>query len=99
MLIIVIAIFFTLVIIINSYKRIDGGEVSSGDVIKAFIPAVIAVACLLLRSSYFALPEVGMVSSEYLNYRKILLWVFLALMGYVFRAVIYGSVFAYRRGH
>lgn len=97
MLIIVIAIFFTLSIIIKSYKRIDGGEVRSGDVIKAFIPAAIAVSCLLLRTTYFALPEEGMVSSEYLNYRKILLWGFLALMGYIFRVVIYGSVYAYRK--
>mgnify|MGYP003624423964 CR=1 FL=1 len=96
MFIIVIAIFFTLSIIINSCKRIDEGEVSSGDVIKAFIPAAIAISCLLLRTGYFALPEEGMVSSEYLNYRKILLWGFLGLMGYIFRAVIYGSVYAYR---
>lgn len=97
MFIIVIAIFFTLSIIINSYKRIDTGEVSSRDVVKASIPAAIAIICLLLRTSYFALPDEGMVSSEYLNYRKILLWSFLGLMGYIFRSVIYGSVFAYRK--
>ncbi len=97
MLIILIAIFFALAIIVRSYTTIDAGEVSAKDVIKALIPAAIAIICLSLRVSYFALPEGGMVSSEYLTYRSILLWVFLALMGYVVRATIYGSVFLYRR--
>jgi len=96
MLIIVIAIFVSLAIVINSYKHIDGGDVSCSDVFKALIPALIAIFCLVLRSTYFALPEEAMVSTEYLNYRKLLLWVFLGLMGYVIRVGIYGSVFFYR---
>lgn len=96
MLIIVIAIFVSLIIIINSYKHIDSSDVSRSDVLKALIPALFALSCLALRSAYFALPEEAMVSTEYLNYRKILLWGFLGLMGYVIRAGIYGSVYLYR---
>ncbi|MBT6328684.1 MAG: hypothetical protein HOJ34_02780 [Kordiimonadaceae bacterium] len=97
MIIIVIAIFFTLGVIVNSYKHIDQGEVSRSVLMKALIPAAIAVICLSLRVSYFALPEEAMVSTEYLNYRKALLGVFLALMGYILRSAIYGSVYIYRK--
>jgi hypothetical protein len=97
MIIIVIAIFFGLGVIVNSYKHIDHGEVSSSDLIKALIPALIAISCLSLKVSYFALPEQAMVSTEYLNYRKVLLWVFLALMGYIMRAAIYSLVYFYRK--
>lgn len=97
MLIIVIAIFVSLIITINSYKLIDSGDVSRQDVLKALFPALIALSCLLLRSTYFALPEETMVSTEYLNYRKLLLWGVLGLMGYVIRAGIYGSVYFYRQ--
>ena len=97
MILIVIAIFFALGVIVNSYKRIDHGDVVRVDIIKALIPALIAIICLSLRVSYFALPEEAMVSIEYLNYRKFLLWVFVALMGYIVRLAIYGSVYYYRK--
>ncbi|MBT6467595.1 MAG: hypothetical protein HOK50_08060 [Kordiimonadaceae bacterium] len=96
MLIIIIAIFITLSIIIKSYKRIDDVNVTSSDVIKATFLATIAISFLVLRNLYFALPEEGMVTNEYLNYRKILLWGFIALMGYIFRAIIYSLVYFYR---
>jgi uncharacterized BrkB/YihY/UPF0761 family membrane protein len=96
MLIIIIAIFITLSIIIKSYKRIDDAKVTSSEVIKAALIATIAISFLLLRTFYFALPEEGMVTNEYLNYRKVLLWGFIALMGYVFRAIIYSLVYFYR---
>lgn len=97
MTLIVIAIFFALAVIVRSYKHIDHGEVSRSDLIKALIPAVIAIICLSLRISYFALPDEAMVSQEYLNYRKYLLLVFLILMGYILRAAIYSSVYFYRK--
>ncbi|MBL4601148.1 MAG: hypothetical protein JKY84_00230 [Emcibacteraceae bacterium] len=96
MFIIVVAIFFTLTVIVNSYKHIDAGEITTPDLVKAVAPAVIAIICLSLRVGYFALPDEGMVSAEYLNYRNMLLWGFLGLMGYIVRAAIYGSVYAYR---
>jgi len=96
MLIIIIAIFFTLAVIVNSYRHVDGGEICVSDLIKAALPAFIAIGCLLLRTGYFALPEEALVSTEYLTSRKFLLWGFLAFMGYIVRMVIYGSVFAYR---
>lgn len=97
MFLIFVFIFFTLSIIIKSYKHIDHKEVLYADVVKAAIPALIGMSCLIIRMTYFALPEEGMVSLEYLSYRRSLLWVFLALMGYIVRAIIFGSVFLYRR--
>ena len=96
MLIIVVAIFFTLTVIVNSYKHIDAGDITTSDLVKAIVPAMIAIICLSLRVGYFALPDEGMVSPEYLNYRNILLWGFLGLMGYIVRAAIYSSVYVYR---
>jgi len=66
-------------------------------VIKASGFAIIALVCLSLRTWYFALPDQGMVSGEYLGYRKYLLWGFLFFMGYIARAIIYGSVFVFRK--
>lgn len=99
MLIIIFSIFFALSILVRSYTHIDNHDVSKSDLIKASIPALLALLCLTLRESYFALPEGAMAGVEYLNYRKILLWVFLLCMGYLLRAVIYGSVFLYRGRH
>ena len=96
MLIIIIAIFFALGVIVKTYGHIDHNEVTRKDVIKAAVPAVIAVLCLILREGYFSLPDDTMVSTEFLNYRKILLWGFLGLMGYILRALTYGSVYFYR---
>lgn len=97
MLIITLVLFFSFAVVVRSYKHIDHNEVSNSDLVKAIIPALIAVICLTLRGTYFALPEQGMVSMEYLNYRKILLWGFLAFMGYIMRALIYSCVYIYRK--
>lgn len=97
MFLIFVFIFFTLSIVIRSYKHVDHQEIILNDIIKAAVPAFIGIACLILRTTYFALPEEGMVSLEYLSYRRYLLWIFVALMGYVVRTLIYGSVFLYRR--
>lgn len=97
MTIIIFAIFFTLAIIIRSYTHIDNNDVTDKDLIKAFIPALIGLISLTLRATYFALPEEAMVSAEYLNYRNILMVIFLVMMGYIIRAGIYGCVFLYRR--
>lgn len=97
MFLVFVFIFFTLSIVIKSYKHVDHKEVLLNDIIKASIPAFIAIICLVARMTYFALPEEGMVSLEYLSYRRYLLWIFIALMGYVIRTLIYGSVFLYRR--
>lgn len=97
MLLIFVFIFFTLSVIIKSYKHIDNQEVLMADVRKAAIPAFIGICCLVARMTYFALPDEGMVSLEYLSYRRFLLWIFLALMGYVVRTFIFGTVFLYRR--
>lgn len=96
MLIIIIAIFFALSLLVRSYRHIDNNDVSKSDLVKSLIPAMVGLACLFLRESYFALPEGAMASVEYLNYRKILLWGFLLCMGYILRSAIYGSVFFYR---
>ena len=97
MLLITLVIFFSFAVVVRSYKHIDNHEVSKSDLLKAIIPAAIAIICLTLRGTYFALPEEGMVSLEYLNYRKIFLWGFLAFMGYILRALIYSCVYAYRK--
>lgn len=97
MFLIFVFIFFTLSVVIKSYKHVDHQEVLLNDIIKAAIPAFIAIACLVARMTYFALPEEGLVSLEYLSYRRYLLWVFIALMGYIIRTIIFGSVFLYRR--
>lgn len=99
MTIIILSILFMLVIIIRSYKYIDNNTVTSNDLIKAIVPAVIGIFCLTFRATYFALPDGGMVSSEYVMYRNILMAIFLAMMGYVIRAGIYGAVFIYRKGN
>lgn len=92
-----IAIFFTLAVVTKSYTAIDQGDIVAKDLIKPILFGLVAVSCLLLRESYFALPDEGGVSTEYLNYRKYLLWVFLALMGYIMRALIFVSVYFYRK--
>lgn len=97
MTLIIVAIIFTLAVIVRSYNHIDHGDVNKSDLIKALVPALIAIICISLRVSYFALPDEAMVSTEYLNYRKYLLLVFLVLMGYILRAAIYGSVYFYRK--
>ena len=97
MFLIFVFIFFTLSIIIKSYKHIDNQEVLLPDIIKAAIPAIIGIICLVTRMTYFALPEEGMISLEYLSYRRYLIWIFVALMGYIVRTLIFGSVFLYRR--
>ncbi len=97
MFLIMIAIFFTLTVIVRSYTHIDSNQISNADVLKAVLPAMIAIMCLVLRENYFALPENAMVTGEYLTYRKLLLWGFLGLMGYIVRAAIYGCVFIYRK--
>lgn len=94
---ILVSIFITLSVIINSYKLIDNNDVAEKDVIKATLFAALSLICLALRASYFALPEEGMVTNEYLAYRKYLLWGFLFFMGYIVRSIIYGSVYFYRR--
>ncbi|MEZ5758101.1 MAG: hypothetical protein R3D86_07765 [Emcibacteraceae bacterium] len=96
MLIIVIAIFITLIVIINSYKKIDNSVIKEQDIMKTAIPAIIALGCVMLRASYFALPDEGMVSQEYLNYRKFLLWAFILLMGYIIRFGIFSVVYIFR---
>ncbi|MCP5382958.1 MAG: hypothetical protein H6912_11400 [Kordiimonadaceae bacterium] len=96
MLIIVIAIFITLIVIINSYKKIDNSVIKKQDIVKTALPAIVALGCLMLRASYFALPDEGMVSLEYLNYRKFLLWGFILLMGYFVRLGIFGVVYIFR---
>ena len=97
MFLIFVFIFFTLSVMIKSYKHIDNEEVTLNDIIKAAIPAFIAICCLVARMTYFALPEEGTVSLEFLSYRRYLIWVFTALMGYIIRVIIYGSVFLYRK--
>ncbi|MDG1437856.1 MAG: hypothetical protein P8P98_02695 [Emcibacteraceae bacterium] len=92
-----VSIFVTLAVIINSYKHIDNADVVQKDVMKACAFAVFSLACLSLRIWYFALPDQGMVTVEYLGYRKYLLWGFLFFMGYIARAIIYGSVFLFRK--
>ena len=99
MLIIIIAIFMTLFVIINSYKHIDNAVINKGDLVKAAVPAAIAFGCLMLREGYFALPDEGMVSIEYLNYRRILLWGFILFMGYIVRLGIFSAVYLYRNHH
>ncbi|HPF46000.1 MAG: hypothetical protein KDF58_07860 [Alphaproteobacteria bacterium] len=96
MFIILIAIFITLVVIINSYKKIDTTVIKTEDIFKTAVPAIIAIACIMLRAGYFALPDEGMVSLEYLNYRKMLLWAFILLMGYIVRLGIFGVVYIFR---
>lgn len=97
MFLVFVFIFFTLSVVIKSYQHVDHQKVILNDIIKAAIPAFIAIICLVARMTYFALPEEGMVSLEYLSYRRYLLWIFIALMGYIIRTLIYGSVFIYRR--
>ncbi|MDG1709006.1 MAG: hypothetical protein P8H03_09605 [Emcibacteraceae bacterium] len=92
-----VSIIVSLVVIIKSYKHIDNADVLQKDVIKASAFAIFALVCLGLRVWYFALPDEGMVSGEYLGYRKYLLWGFLFFMGYIARAIIYGSVFLFRK--
>lgn len=97
MFLIFVFIFFTLSVVIKTYKHVDHQEVLLNDIMKAAIPAFISIICLVARMTYFALPEEGMVSLEYLSYRRYLLWIFVALMGYIIRTLIFGSVFLYRR--
>ena len=96
MLLITIAIFFAMAIIIRSYKYIDDNRVLKRDVIKAGSFASIAIVCIILRGTYFALPEETMVSNEYLTYRSFLIWGFMAFMAYIVRFVIYSAVYLYR---
>ena len=95
--IIIIAIFFALAIIVKSYIHIDGHEIKKSDIIKAAIPAFVALSCLIFRGTYLALPEETTVSTQFLYYRQYLLWIFLALMAYIIRFMIYGAVYLYRR--
>ena len=92
-----IVIFFALAVIVKSYTYVDANEILPKDIYKAAIPAVIALTCLILRETYFVLPEETTVSMQYIYYRQYLLWGFMALMAYVFRFVLYGSVYYYRR--
>ena len=94
---IIIAIFIALAIIVKSYIHIDNREIKNSDLIKAAIPAFIALACFIFRETYLALPDETTVSTQFLYYRKYLLWIFLALMAYIVRFMIYGVVFLYRR--
>jgi anaerobic C4-dicarboxylate transporter len=96
MLIITIAIFFTMAIIVRSYKFIDNNRIDVKDIIKAGLMASVAIFCIILRETYFALPEGSMVSMEYLTYRSYLIWGFLAFMAYIVRLLIYTSVYIYR---
>lgn len=96
MLIITIAIFFSMAVIVKSYGYIDGHTVLINDIVKAAIPASIAIICITLRETYFALPEGSMVSAQYIEYRGYLLWGFLIFMAYIIRFFIYSMVFVYR---
>ena len=97
MFLILIAIIIMLVIVVKSYTYIDNNDVTEKDLIKALIPALIAVVSLGLRETYFAMPEGGMVSGEYLMYRNILMGIFVVTMGYVVRISIYSCVYFYRK--
>lgn len=97
MTIIIISIIFMLIVIIRSYIYIDKSSVTFQDLVKTSLLAAIGIICLTVRATYFALPEDAMVSSEYITYRNILMAAFLAMMGYIVRAGIYGSVFFYRK--
>ncbi|MCC3862269.1 hypothetical protein [Pseudemcibacter aquimaris] len=97
MLLVFIAIFISLSVIIKTYKRIDNDVITQRDVLIACGFAAISIFCLTLRVTYFALPDEGMVSIEYLNYRRYLIWGFLLFMGYILRAIVFGTVYLYRR--
>ncbi len=97
MFLILIAIIIMLVVIVKSYTYVDNNEITEKDLVKALIPSLIAVVSLMLRETYFAMPEGGMVSGEYLMYRHILLGIFVVTMGYVVRVSIYGCVYFYRK--
>lgn len=96
MLIITIAIFFSMAVIVKSYSYVDSQKIYINDIVKAAIPALIAVICMVLRGTYFSLPEEGMVTGQYLEYRGYLLWGFLAFMAYIIRFFIYSVVYIYR---
>ncbi len=97
MFLIFIAIIIMLVVVVKSYTYVDHNDVTEKDLVKALIPALVAIVSLSLRETYFALPEGAMVSGEYLMYRNILMGIFVVTMGYVIRVAIYGSVYFYRR--
>lgn len=97
MFLLLIALAITISVVIKTYQRIDNGEITSRDVLIASAFAVISIVCLTLRVTYFALPEQGTVSLEYLTYRRYLIWGFMLFMGYILRAIVFGSVFLYRR--
>lgn len=94
-----IAIFFALSVLVRSYQYIDHNKISEIDLIKALIFASIALICIILHETYFALPTGATVSQQYLNYRGYLLWGFLAFMAYILRFMIYLAVYFYRRRH
>lgn len=92
-----VVIFFALAVIVKSYTYVDANEILPKDIFKSAILAIIALTCFILRETYFALPEETTISMQYLYYRQYLLWGFMALMAYVFRFALYGSVYFYRR--
>ena len=94
---IIIAIFFALAVIVRSYIYVDNNEIMGKDIFKAAIPSVVALGCIIYRETYFALPEETTVSMQFIYYRQYLLWGFIALMAYIVRFMIYGSVYCYRR--
>ncbi len=97
MIIITVILFFSFAVVVRSYMRVDSGDISRSDLIKATIFALISISCITLRETYFALPEGALVSAEYLNYRKILLLGFFIFMGYILRAIIYWCFYFYRK--
>lgn len=94
---IIIAIFFALTVIVRSYTHVDNKEIKLADIMKAAMLASVALVCLITRETYFALPDEGTVTLQYIYYRQYLLWGFIALMAYIVRLVIYLSVYHYRR--